>query len=259
MDELPKSWIEDALKNALIRQYSINIKDLKIDQHIIQVYLSQENVTNPMNVFVELVTLTSYIYGFFKDDDVSYEKITVSSSLQNSEILNFELTWDGARFGAEGSAWKWVTSLKIVKLANEEDFYQSHLSLFKFENFMREYLAKQLQIHLGHAWEDKAISSSLKRKAKDNKSKNRPFDQRPALGGLLRYLDFPDLRAITNANWASIDIRNIDIDVFNQLYSEIEPMRIALAHNQRLSHDEVVKFISNTEKLIKGLEKNNFP
>lgn len=244
LTEPSDSWYEDALRSslqsgqALGLPKSFQIRDIRIqhDQILINFNVSNNTI---QSILIDFGLIVSFIYGFFDNRGESKERITVLAWDDDNPLFSLNSPWRAAKAASESRPWIWLAESRIDAMATDELIFRAKTALYTLENFIRGFLSKAFEESYGYSWESKALPNNLKRRAERRSSQRLPSDVRPGKGGILRHLNFPDLRAVINLNWTVLSSKIWDQDEFNREFASLEPIRIAIAHNHPLTQAEV--------------------
>lgn len=254
------SWLSDSIEfglrylKVLGGSMQIITKSVEIRTNHIEVSYTSSKPDDWLTVNTEFASIMGFFHGFFVDKnfkDITNYKITIMAYNQTQPFLCVICNWEDVKSAGEGKPWEWLLSSRFKKILTEDMQIRTNLTLYKFENSFRDFVKTNLKGSYGYLWKEKGIPKKLIRKIKENSANPQQFDVRAGAGGILRHLDFTDLRTMVNVNWNNVfESRIPDKDEFNRDYAFLEPIRVALAHNHPLSEEEINKFEVLTKKLL---------
>ncbi|WP_026945775.1 Swt1 family HEPN domain-containing protein [Algoriphagus marincola] len=114
------------------------------------------------------------------------------------------------------------------------------VTIYSFENTVREFVEKKLLEEVGDNWWDDSVPESIRKKAnarKDEEDKIKWHTQRGE--SLIQYVDFGDLASIINKRWDLFDAHLNSFEWVNQLFKSMERSRNVIMHSGYLSKTDV--------------------
>jgi hypothetical protein len=135
---------------------------------------------------------------------------------------------------------------------NADIMTSAYRTLFRLENFLRQFIESQMRAKYGSDWWDKHVSAAVKAKVDEMRQHEHSMSwQVSEVNSNTEYLLFDHLQKIIMINW---------IDVFRPLFGEqakidlrlkeLESIRNSIAHARRLSLDGMNRLEQYSQDLL---------
>lgn len=257
------SWLANGIKFGLEKlktiggPLSFQVRDVSIREKHIELGFTSKNPSDKISILKEFVALMGFFHGFFLDGklkDITEYKISALAYDKEKPLICVTCDWEAIKSAGLGNSLSWLNKSKFEQITTQDLQMQANLTLFRFENFIRDYIRSSLEKIYGYMWYDKAIPSKFMKKIRDRTKSMSSIDSRTGSGGILRHLDFPDYKSLINMHWDRVYENKIwDKNDFNKQYTFLEKIRIALGHNHPLTEKEAIEFENTIDLLFKKL------
>jgi hypothetical protein len=134
--------------------------------------------------------------------------------------------------------------------------------MYRLENAVRELLVEELSKHLGARWYKHRLPGDILKKYVEAIQSQRTISWSALIPHHpIYYVDFPDLKKIIERqdNWEECFSKLFSRkDLISATLSELEPIRNSLAHNRKISREDLTLLEASFVKLVSAIGAERF-